>query len=273
MQVLVLETRFVAMRTVTAAPNPDYPGSGWRGALGHALRRLDPIAYRFLFESPLADKSANGLHGSNAPHPFVLFPVNWQGANYPQLADLRLVLIGTGIRYAEVLHKALVEAAANGIHGLAYEAVAGEPQLISLPHAPSAPKKMLLSLQSPMRLRQAKSNVTPAGFNPEIFLSTLLRRHHQLSVAYEPQAASNLNYLCEQTGQMEFAKTSLFWKDGERFSSRQNSKVPLGGIMGAAIMQWEAPPDLWSLLWLGQWLHLGKGAVMGLGSYQLTPVT
>ena len=268
MQMLCIESRFIATGKVAAAPNPDYPGSGWRGALGHALRRLDQSAYRCLFESPLTAASGNGLHGSNAPHPFVLFPVNWQGANYPQVADLRLVLIGIGIRYTEVIHQALTEAAFNGVHGVQYRSC-GEPRLLSLPEAPPAASKALISLQSPMRLRENKSNVTPAQFNPDILLSTLIRRHYQLSIAHEPEAALAFKHLHGQTWGLELVEKTLIWKDGERFSSRQNAKVPLGGILGAAILQGESLPDVWNLLWWGQWLHAGKGAVMGLGNYQL----
>ena len=47
--------------------------------------------------------------------------------------------------------------------------------------------------------------------------------------------------------------------------------MTLGGVLG----QWtlhDSPDTLaniWPWLWLGQWLHVGKNATMGMGGYTL----
>jgi len=61
----------------------------------------------------------------------------------------------------------------------------------------------------------------------------------------------------------------LQWKDWTRFSSRQDQEMTLGGVIG----EWTLSGDLEELLpwfWLGQWLHVGKNATMGMGKYSLT---
>ena len=65
---------------------------------------------------------------------------------------------------------------------------------------------------------------------------------------------------------------ALHWFDWKRYSSRQQQEMTLGGVVG----QWhlhgptEALANAWPWLWLGQWLHVGKNATMGLGGYRLT---
>jgi hypothetical protein len=61
---------------------------------------------------------------------------------------------------------------------------------------------------------------------------------------------------------------ALRWQDWTRFSSRQQQEMTLGGVIG----DWTLRGDLKELLpwfWLGQWLHVGKNATMGMGRYSL----
>ena len=45
--------------------------------------------------------------------------------------------------------------------------------------------------------------------------------------------------------------------------------MQLGGLLGAVTLHVDLPPFA-ELLHLGQWLHVGKNATMGLGGYRLT---
>ena len=57
--------------------------------------------------------------------------------------------------------------------------------------------------------------------------------------------------------------------DWTRYSSRQDQKMKLGGVIG----EWQfdnLSPELAKLLYIGQWLHCGKNATFGLGKYQIT---
>ncbi|MEZ5581405.1 MAG: CRISPR system precrRNA processing endoribonuclease RAMP protein Cas6 [Candidatus Competibacteraceae bacterium] len=42
-----------------------------------------------------------------------------------------------------------------------------------------------------------------------------------------------------------------------------------GGIIGELTLTGDKLAPFWPYLWLGQWTHVGKGAVMGLGQYRL----
>lgn len=62
--------------------------------------------------------------------------------------------------------------------------------------------------------------------------------------------------------------SALRWFDVQRYSSRQRSNTPLGGLLGSVHLQGDLSAFT-SLLHLGQWLHVGKETVFGLGCYTL----
>ncbi|MEW6741235.1 MAG: CRISPR system precrRNA processing endoribonuclease RAMP protein Cas6 [Planctomycetota bacterium] len=58
--------------------------------------------------------------------------------------------------------------------------------------------------------------------------------------------------------------------DLHRYSARQCAELDLRGISGALELT-EGPGELWPLIVASQWLHIGKGTVMGLGCLQIEP--
>lgn len=59
-------------------------------------------------------------------------------------------------------------------------------------------------------------------------------------------------------------------QDFVRWSSRQQMEVVQEGVIGDLVLP-EGPGSLAPLLAIGQWLHLGKGTVMGLGQFVVEP--
>ena len=58
------------------------------------------------------------------------------------------------------------------------------------------------------------------------------------------------------------------WVDWERYSSRQNTRMKLGGLIGW--VEYEGPwHEFAELLRWGELLHVGKGATFGLGKYEI----
>ena len=54
----------------------------------------------------------------------------------------------------------------------------------------------------------------------------------------------------------------------QRKVQRQQQEMQLGGLLGSVQLQGDLAPFA-QLLHLGQWLHVGKNATMGLGGYRL----
>jgi len=61
---------------------------------------------------------------------------------------------------------------------------------------------------------------------------------------------------------------NLTWLDWTRYSSRQQQKMSLGGVVGTWRLAGRLAPFA-RLLQLGEWLHVGKEATFGLGRYTL----
>ena len=61
----------------------------------------------------------------------------------------------------------------------------------------------------------------------------------------------------------------LRWHDWTRYSSRQQTKMQMGGLVGHLVLDGVRAQRYWKQLWLGQWTHVGKGTSMGLGRYRL----
>jgi hypothetical protein len=81
------------------------------------------------------------------------------------------------------------------------------------------------------------------------------------------QAAQHIRNLSESLTDTQ----DLHWFDWTRYSSRQQQEMTLGGVLGNWTLH--GAPDvlaeIYPWLWLGQWLHVGKNASMGLGKYHL----
>ena len=82
----------------------------------------------------------------------------------------------------------------------------------------------------------------------------------------------NIDYqeLIRQAGEIQTIASELYWQEQSRYSTRQEAKILMGGVVGH--VTYEAPcvqamlPFL-PLLVLGQYTHVGKGTVMGMGKF------
>ena len=57
--------------------------------------------------------------------------------------------------------------------------------------------------------------------------------------------------------------------DQTRWSSSQRRELGAGGGVGSFVLDLRGREALFPYLWLGQWVHAGKGTVMGMGSNRL----
>ena len=134
-----------------------------------------------------------------------------------------------------------------------------------------APERLTLAIHTPMRLQQQGKPLRPAALTPRKLVADLLRRVSLLAefhaghpglVADAPALVHHAEALAHQT--------ALRWQDWSRYSSRQQQEMTLGGAVGHWTLEGDLAPLLpW--LWLGQWLHVGKNATMGMGGYALQP--
>lgn len=131
---------------------------------------------------------------------------------------------------------------------------------------------LTLNIHTPMRLQHQGQPLRPAQLTPRALVAAVARRVALVMEfhARQPdwgQGVPEVARLSETLGDQR----DLHWHDWTRYSSRQQQEMTLGGALGRWTLR--GNPDtlaaLWPWLWLGQWLHVGKNATMGMGGYTL----
>lgn len=126
-----------------------------------------------------------------------------------------------------------------------------------------------LVFATPLRLQHQGQPVRPQALTPRKLVADLLRRITLLAEfhADRPGLIADAPALVQHAAQLE-QQLDLRWHDWSRYSSRQQQEMKLGGALGTWSLSGELAPLLpW--LRLGQWLHVGKNASLGLGAYRL----
>jgi hypothetical protein len=305
-QLPIARYRFTVRMTDTMVL-PEYAGSMLRGQFGAALRRSvcmtgaprcdgcplrSTCPYPSIFEVPPPPEHALQSF-SQVPNPYVVEPPTAGPRRIEQGATWQfgMVLVGRALRQLPLIVVALRRAVG---HGLARDRARGEivdvewldaerswsvwdpraativehPACLSIPALPET-DAVVLDLVTPLRLQQQGRPLREAELRPRPLVTALLRRASLLfelcadrpGIVEEPAALAALAERLEDTRRLR-------WHDWTRWSSRQQSEMTLGGVLG----EWElrgALGPLTTWFWLGQWLHVGKNATMGLGRYTL----
>lgn len=130
-----------------------------------------------------------------------------------------------------------------------------------------------LELITPLRLQQQQGLVGPERLTAPTLMGALARRVGLMLALHggTDSALMRAAMAPALAAQVEM-QSALEWQDQVRYSARQGNEMALGGLMGSIILMAAHPhvaKGLWPWLWLGQWLHGGKNATMGLGRYRL----
>lgn len=272
----------------------------------HGCPLLQTCPYTRIFEAPPPPKGQHTLQNfSQIPNPYVMEPPA-PGARVLAAGDalvFSLVLVGHALEQLALIVCALQRALAQGLtrervpaelmrvdcvgaDGAATAIWTSEqPALVehstalNLPAMPQGQQAITLDIHTPMRLQHQGQPLGVAQLSPRALVSALARRGALLmefhaSEAYKThfdwgQAARDAAHASARLSD----ERDLWWFDWMRYSSRQKQEMMLGGVLG----QWRLHGDaddlanVWPWLWLGQWLHAGKNATMGMGGYSLLP--
>ena len=137
------------------------------------------------------------------------------------------------------------------------------------PPIPSRHARTRLRLLTPLRLRKNGSYVSDDNVLGE-FAASVLRRFLLMRRYHGPgPVEEDLGELFRTARELRAERTSLRWHDWSRFSNRQQTKMQMGGLVGEILFSTEGASEIWPALWMGQFIHAGKAASMGLGAYSL----
>lgn len=133
----------------------------------------------------------------------------------------------------------------------------------------SSTRNVNLHFLSPLRLVQRGQLITLADLTPGVFLRHLIRRvnfqlGHELADWNGNQQVSLLN---AQADAVNGETPAMTWQDWSRYSTRQQQRMTFGGLLGHWLLS-DVPVELQKILYLGQWVHVGKETAFGLGHYQ-----
>jgi len=71
-----------------------------------------------------------------------------------------------------------------------------------------------------------------------------------------------------QSENVKISNMALRWVDWQRYSSRQDTKMKLGGFVGEVIYVGDIK-QFFPFLLLGECIHIGKNCTFGLGKYKI----
>ncbi len=255
---------------------------------------LQSCPYASVFEPRPPNDSGNLLQNfSQIPRPYVIEPPEWGERTYQtgETLSFHLVLAGKALAQLPLIAWAIHRAFARGRVGklsgaaelqrvIAYThdgevTVLKDLQSSVIEHnttLPSAPVQQASSVRlhfnAPLRLQVNGRRATSEEFTPRRLLATLIRRVSLVQQFYGEQALeADYTELADAANLLEQNK-ELRWRDWSRFSSRQQKKMDLGGVLGSWELRGTLTPFI-PFLHVGQWLHVGKEATFGLGGYRL----
>ncbi len=274
---------------------PKYAGSTLRGAFGHALKsmacltasrnkgtcRCEPAErclYRQIFDPPKKQLDYQNRVQDIAP-PFVIeaYALPEQIAK-GAVATFHIVLIGNFAHQQQMMiqlawQRALAEGIGQNLSKGGEQSKLLAFNLCDQPRLNITPlSSVRLDLFTHARLQYRGNFVDAEHFNPFHFIQALVRRYLSLIETYSDLKLSKeeiiqiQNDIAQLTGHHQ-----LEWVNWSRYSNRQKQKMNLDGLMGAVYLE-NISPRLFYYLYLGQWLHVGKGCVFGLGQYVLQDI-
>jgi hypothetical protein len=263
----------------------------------------EKCVYSYIFETPPPADARMMRKYPSAPHPFILCPPLEEDRIYEpgELFRFRLSLIGKAIDYLPYfiytfeelgkmgfgrakgnfsLEEVRVHKSEQGVEEKITEQViySGKEKTLrncALSFNPGFSHSILdsslstldLLFLTPTRLKFQGELTSELRFH--VFFRNLIRRISLLSYFHcgEP-LEMDFQSLIRESESIKTNQSNLRWYDLERYSTRQGSRMKLGGFIGRISFSGDLNP-FWHYLRLGKLVHVGKGSSFGLGKYEI----
>jgi CRISPR-associated endoribonuclease Cas6 len=286
---------------------PYYKGSTFRGGFGNVFKKIacplrfseckdcilrENCVYVYIFETIPNEKAQilNMNKYEKIPHPFIIEPPENTENLIPvgQTITFNLILIGRAIDYIPYFIYVFEELGKIGIgkgrgkYKLQKVQVNEQTiykkgilkkipsQVLELPvkFKPSDKKDILkIKIYTPVRIKYQRKFCSELDFH--ILIRNLLRRLTLLSF-FHCSENSDIQYkeMIFHAENVRTLSSNLSWYDWERYSTRQETRMKLGGVIGEITYEGDITPFM-PYLRAGEIFHIGKGTSFGLGKYQI----
>jgi hypothetical protein len=246
-------------------------------------------AYAFLFETILEQSNEIVPGRDRASHPYAFTQGKQIAGKKMQEYDFTITLFGKAIDYLPYIYATFVRAGKNGIFKervsfTVQKVLVGKKDIlvsseqIDTEVAPcvfeynlndssfksSSPKKgeVLIELKSPLRFKVGGKY--SSDFSASDFMRCLYRRINTLYSLYEK---SEIDQICKYTPNenLKITDKNLHWSDICHYSTRQQNKMELGGVIGTFKIAGVFTQSDLQLLKFACIANAGKNTNFGLG--------
>lgn len=251
--------------------------------------------YPAIFEAP-PRPTALPQQFSQVPNPYVIEPPPLDTSTIPKGGELRFHVVLVGPRALAWLPLLITAWRLACLQGLGHQRTrlnlervqwCGQQQeivdvwdvesgrvlpheaVLAVPPPPSEGTGLSLNCVTPLRLQHQGKPLKPNQLNVRSLVLAVVRRASLMLELHMESAPPDISAILAQIPAIGEDRTGLRWRDWTRYSSRQRQEMVLGGVLGAWSLRSPTWQLLWPWLWLGQWLHVGKNATMGLGGYHI----
>lgn len=287
---------------------PPYKGSTFRGGFGYAFKRAvcmdregecaecllrHKCVYSYVFETPIPQEALKDEH---VPHPFIIEPPLDERQHYgiDDRLDFHLILAGRAVDYIPYFIFAFEELGRTGIgknkgkyslekvisldkdrEMLIYDGeshfrddyyVMDSADLLQ-EASQHGYNKVTLRFLTPTRIKYEGKLTINIDF--EVVMRNLLRRLSWLAEVHCGEKWElEWKGLVQRAKEISTVYSDLRWHDWERYSQRQGTRMKMGGFLGEIAFKGDLA-EFMPFLKLGEYLHVGKGTVYGLGKYEM----
>jgi CRISPR-associated endoribonuclease Cas6 len=128
--------------------------------------------------------------------------------------------------------------------------------------------KVTLRFLTPTRIKYEGKLTIDIDF--EVVMRNLLRRLSWLAEVHCGEKWElDWKGLIQRAKEIKTVHSDLRRHDWERYSQRQGTRMKMGGFLGEIAFEGDLA-EFMPFLKLGEYLHVGKGTVYGLGKYEIT---
>jgi len=251
-------------------------------------------AYSLLMATPIPEDHPHAGKYRYPPRPYVIEPplTEERYFNPRSLLSFEIVLIGVANEYLPYFIHAFLEMGRRSANGNMFEVLSVvtldlEGKEVALVFSRDdksirAPGRKIeyhlflgkeagsdtvtIVLETPLRIKEDERLSRTAPFY--LLVERLSERAFLLSHFYCGAAMGNFKEFAQDAGKVETVESLVRWVDWERYSSRQKTRMRLGGIVGSITYRGDFRKYL-PLLHLGEHIHVGKAATFGLGKYRV----
>lgn len=168
----------------------------------------------------------------------------------------------------------IVQLHSDGQQTLVYdEGWRDRAKLDRLPALPTLPQQVAIQLETPLRIKREGQILDATQISGQDFLQAVLKRYRYLVQFHSGRSQSLNEARLERQMQLlrcQWQRVSTYRL--ARKSRRYQKPMNQDGVLGRLQIEGPGLEAWWPLLWVGQYLNVGKSAAMGMGRYRVEMV-